>query len=169
MVAKLKDILPDLPLGKYVSDAVEQSDNSEFAAALLESWAHKADAVPVWQAALNDFSRSQVMDALEQSIKRYQEYPPSLGQFMELCDPLSRRPMPNTYLPAPEVSPAHRAAQLTMFNVLGLAGGVEKFTLKLMIDLKNALVVDHGDSHADQEFIDNLHGQLMGLVEKQAA
>ena len=88
---------------------------------------------------------------------------------MEICDPSGSRPRANTYLPAPETSRAMRAAQLTMLKVLIRAGQVEDFTLKLMTDLKNVLVSDHGDRPADSEFMDNLHKQLMGLVEKQSA
>ena len=42
MVAKLKEVQQErTPLGRYVSDAVEASDNAESAASLLESWAQK--------------------------------------------------------------------------------------------------------------------------------
>ena len=138
-------------------------------AAYGHSWAHKADAIPVWQTALIGYDRSQFMDAAEQWIKKFPEFPPSLGQFMEICDPSSRRPSANTYLPAPETSRAMRAAQLTMLKVLIHAGHVEDFTLKLMTDLKNVLVSDHGDRPADRDYMDNMHQQLMGLVEKQSA
>ena len=62
-----------------------------------------------------------------------------------------------------------RAAQLTMLKVLIHAGRVDDFTLQLMTDLKNALVADYGDKPADRKFVDDLHKQLLGVVEKQSA
>lgn len=47
-------------------------------------WAHKSDAVPVWQNALRRFPVAAVMRAAEKSVETYPDFPPSLGQFIDL-------------------------------------------------------------------------------------
>lgn len=47
-------------------------------------WAHGADAIPVWQEKLRDFTPQQVMRAASQAIDRHPDYPPSLGQMLDI-------------------------------------------------------------------------------------
>ncbi|MGB0867428.1 MAG: hypothetical protein ACPGSC_13030 [Granulosicoccaceae bacterium] len=69
-------------------------------AAYGHQWAHKADAIPVWQQKLSRFSADQVMRAAEQAIERHPNFPPSIGQLVEVIH--SQAPRPSTYLPAPD-------------------------------------------------------------------
>lgn len=66
-------------------------------AAYGHTWAHKADAVPVWQAALKDFSAEQVMTAANVVVERYKDFPPTLPQFVEIVQ--GRKERVTTYLP----------------------------------------------------------------------
>ena len=66
-------------------------------AAYGHTWAHKADAVPVWQTALAGFSADQVMTAANKAVKRYKDFPPTLPQFVEIVRGPKERI--TTYLP----------------------------------------------------------------------
>ncbi len=66
-------------------------------AAYGHTWAHKADAVPVWQAALKDFSAEQVVTAANVVVERYKDFPPTLPQFVEIVQ--GRKERVTTYLP----------------------------------------------------------------------
>ncbi|KKK98997.1 hypothetical protein LCGC14_2637160 [marine sediment metagenome] len=138
-------------------------------AAYGHQWPHTAEAIPVWQNALRRFKPKQVMEAANKAVFRHKDFPPTIGQFLDIVDPPALPARPNTYLPAPESTQAQRAAQLTMLKIVVKHGPITKFTLNLMQDLKNAIVREHGYKPVDPDFIDDLHNQLMGLVEKQAA
>ena len=138
-------------------------------AAYGHQWPHTAEAIPVWQNALSRFKPKRVMEAANKAVFRHKDFPPTIGQFLDIVDPPALPARPNTYLPAPESTQAQRAAQLTMLKIVVKDGPITKFTLNLMIDLKNAIVAEHGYKPVDPDFIDDLHNQLMGLVEKQAA
>ena len=138
-------------------------------AAYGHQWPHTAEAIPVWQNALSRFKPKRVMEAANKAVFRHKDFPPTIGQFLDIVDPPALPARPNTYLPAPESTQAQRAAQLTMFKIVVRSGPITRFTLNLMQDLKNAIVAEHGYKPVDQDFIDDLHNQLMGLVEKQAA
>ncbi len=138
-------------------------------AAYGHQWPHTAEAIPVWQNALRRFNPKRVMEAANKAVFRHKDFPPTIGQFLDIVDPPALPARPNTYLPAPESTQAQRAAQLTMFKIVVRSGPITRFTLNLMQDLKNAIVAEHGYKPVDPDFIDDLHNQLMGLVEKQAA
>ena len=138
-------------------------------AAYGHQWPHTAEAIPVWQNALSRFKPKRVMEAANKAVFRHKDFPPTIGQFLDIVDPPALPARPNTYLPAPESTQAQRAAQLTMFKIVVRSGPITKFTLNLMKDLKNAIVAEHGYKPVGPDFIDDLHNQLMGLVEKQAA
>ncbi len=138
-------------------------------AAYGHQWPHTAEAIPVWQNALSRFKPKRVMEAANKAVFRHKDFPPTIGQFLDIVDPPALPARPNTYLPAPNSTQAQRAAQLTMFKIVVRSGPITRFTLNLMQDLKNAIVAEHGYKPVDQDFIDDLHNQLMGLVEKQAA
>ena len=130
-------------------------------------WKHSQDAMPVWFNALKHRSPVDVRKAMNATLTRHIDFPPTLPQFLQIAD--GPKPRPSTYLPAPESTHAQRAAQLTMLKIVVNDGPIQEFTLKLMKELKDALVGERGDKPVDQEFIDDLQGQLIGLVEKQAA
>ncbi len=66
-------------------------------AAYGHTWAHRADAVPIWQAALKDFSAQQVMSAANKAIEKYKDFPPTLPQFVEIVQ--GRKERVTTCLP----------------------------------------------------------------------
>ena len=132
-------------------------------------WSHTAEAIPVWQKALSRFKPEQIVSAANKAVYKHKDYPPTIGQFIDIVDPPKLPPRANTYLPSPKSTQAKRSAQLTMLTIIAKYGPITKFTLKVMKDLKNALVAEQGDKPVDQNFIDDMQSQLMGLVEKQAA
>ena len=69
-------------------------------AAYGHQWAHKADAIPVWQAKLNGYTAKQVMEAASIAIERHSDFPPSVGQFLDVLK--AQKKPPNNYLPAPK-------------------------------------------------------------------
>jgi len=73
-------------------------------AAYGHTWAHKADAVPVWQAALKNFSAEQVMTAANVVVERYKDFPPTLPQFVEIVQ--GRKERVTTYLPPRSFRPS---------------------------------------------------------------
>ncbi len=66
-------------------------------AAYGHTWAHKADAVPVWQAALKNFSAEQILAAANKAVEKHKDYPPTLPQFLEIVE--GRKERITTYLP----------------------------------------------------------------------
>ena len=110
-------------------------------------WAHKADAIPVWQRKLERFSFDRVMWAADQSPDVSPEHPPSVGQFVGICEGRHRTPAWNTpKLPPPETPDMLRHANLCLIKVLLLVGGVQRAeTLDLMIAAKNAWTEDHAE------------------------
>lgn len=103
-------------------------------------WAHKADAVPVWQEKLRGYNGDQVMSAAAKAPDVYPDFPPTVGQFRQLLD--MSRPRPTTYLPAPRQSSAVTLANKILLQVLRDVGGVDRLCLLNLTKLKNALVED---------------------------
>jgi len=68
-------------------------------AAYGHQWPHKADAIPVWQAKLAGFEANEVMVAAGIAIEKYPNFPPSIGQLIEIIK--ANKPRITTYLPAP--------------------------------------------------------------------
>ena len=66
-------------------------------AAYGNAWPHKADAIPVWQAKLNGYTKQQIMAAANRAIDEYQDFPPSIGQFLAVLR--ANTPRITTYLP----------------------------------------------------------------------
>jgi len=60
-------------------------------------WAHKADAIPIWQEKLHGFTAQQVMAAANRAIDIHKDYPPSVGQLLDILK--ASKPRPTTYLP----------------------------------------------------------------------
>ena len=129
-------------------------------------WKHSKDAMPVWFNALKHCTPENVRQAMNTTLTRHIDYPPTLPQFLQIAE--GPKPRRGTYLPAPEASGAQRTGQLTMLKIVAKHGPIKEFTLKIMKELKNALVSENGDKPIDQDFIDDMNKQLMGLVEKQS-
>lgn len=124
-------------------------------------WKHGQDAVRVWRNALSRFPVEQLRQAMNQSLEAYTNHPPTLPQFLALCKP---RQVPNTYLPAPKVSPATVAGNKILFTVLRNQGGVDSSCLRNLVALKRALIEDH-NGLLSEALIDDLETQLTELAE----
>ena len=74
-------------------------------AAYGHQWPHKADAIPVWQAKLRGFGSQSVMKAADVAIEAYPDFPPSVGQVLEILR--AGRSRTTKYLPAPAFDPAN--------------------------------------------------------------
>lgn len=59
---------------------------SQMQAAYGHSWAHKANAMPLWGKMLGGFGRQDVLAAVPKALKTYPDYPPSVGQFADLVE-----------------------------------------------------------------------------------
>jgi len=59
-------------------------------------WAHGADAIPVWQAKLAGFTPQQIMAAANEAIEKHSDFPPSVGQFLDILK--AHRPFGTTYI-----------------------------------------------------------------------
>ena len=75
-------------------------------AAYGHSWAHKADAIPIWQEKLRGYSFDQVMRAASKAIDNYPNFPPSVGQLLEILKADNPRRV-TTYLPPPPFDEAN--------------------------------------------------------------
>lgn len=138
---------------------------AQMQAAYGHQWAHKADAIPVWQRALVSVNRQEMMSAIPLSIDTFTDFPPSIGQFKNVCESL--KPRPTTFLPAPTTSAAARSANLAMLRVLMKYNGVDKAQLIRLKNLKNALVEDYGDSKPTEEWLGDVESQLSECAELQ--
>ena len=128
------------------------------------SWAHKADAVPIWLRALGGFNREDLKRALAEASRKYPDYPPTLGQFEKLMSgPEKPAPRPNTYLPAPPTPRNKIIANRVMLNVMVNTSGVPDVTLRNMVGLKNALSDEWGVDVTLDDTRD-LQRQLQALV-----
>jgi len=65
-------------------------------AAYGHQWAHKADAIPVWQAKLDGYTPPQIQAAASRAVEAHPDFPPSVGQFLEILR--SNQPRATTYL-----------------------------------------------------------------------
>jgi len=74
-------------------------------AAYGHQWAHKADAIPIWQAKLEPYTPEQVMQAASRVIDECPNYPPTLGKLIEILR--ADRPRNTKYLPAPAYDPSN--------------------------------------------------------------
>ncbi len=85
-------------------------------AAYGHQWPHKADAIPVWQAKLADFDHQSIMAAAGKAIEQYPDFPPSLGQFIQILH--ADKPRITTYLPAPSFDQANHDKSIRRMNIL---------------------------------------------------
>lgn len=125
-------------------------------------WPHKADAIPVWQHKLSAFSRDEVMAAADRALAEF-ERPPSIAQFLDICR-ASRPRRQSTYLPPPEYPVARCHGNRILSVVLNANRGVDNQTLRLLVDLKNALIEDLGDNPPTEAWLEDLETQLRALA-----
>jgi len=85
-------------------------------AAYGHQWAHKADAIPVWRAKLNNFSPRQIMAAASEAIERHPDFPPSVGQFLEVLR--AGQPRPTNYLPPPPFDKGNHDKAMAYMDML---------------------------------------------------
>lgn len=123
-------------------------------------WKHAQGAVRVWRNALSRFTPEDLRRASNTALHEYVNHPPTLPQFLKLVKPPERA---NTYLPAPTMTPAQVAGNKVLAVVLRNAGGVDNYTLKNLVGLKNALVEDCGEQ-VTEKLIDDLEQQLTALA-----
>ena len=56
-------------------------------------------------------------------------------------------------------------ANRTLLQVVKTVGGVDQKMMKNLVDLKNALVEDHGDDRATKAFVENLDEELSAMAQ----
>ena len=127
-------------------------------------WPHKSDAVEVWLRMLGGYHKTDLDNAIRMAIQNHPNFPPSLGQFEALVS--GPKPQRTTYLPPPDSPRNRKIANKTMLNVMMQTNGVESFTLKNMVLLKNALYKEWGEKVSKKD-VKDLHDELMGLVGDQ--
>lgn len=138
---------------------------AQMQAAYGHQWAHKADAIPVWQRALIGCNRDELLSAIPLAIDTFTDFPPSIGQFKTVCESL--KPRATTFLPAPTTSRAARSANLAMLRVLLKVGGVNSAQLVKLKQLKNALVEDLGNDTPTNDWVDNLEKEFRECADLQ--
>lgn len=65
----------------------------------------KADIMDAWRDGLRGFSAERIKYGLEHVSRQHPQWPPTLGEFMEVCGPAEPQPMYRHYLPAPKAEP----------------------------------------------------------------
>lgn len=126
-------------------------------------WKHGPNAIGVWREALRKSNPDQIRQAANDCIAKYKDFPPTLPQFIGLVYPDKMKPAPNTYLPPPPMARALAQANKVMLKVVVETCGMDTYTLKTMVGLKNALAEDLvGD--VTQEWQDDLRAQLIALI-----
>lgn len=59
-------------------------------------WAHQADAIPIWQNALRQYSVKDIVRGANAAVLEYPDFPPTLGQFRRLVnESVPRLPCPD--------------------------------------------------------------------------
>ena len=85
-------------------------------AAYGHQWAHKADAIPIWQTKLQNFSFPEVMSAASKAVEDHPNFPPSVGQFLAILK--ADKPRTATYLPAPPFDQQNHDKSIAYMNML---------------------------------------------------
>lgn len=134
-----------------------------FGKAYGHQWKQDKDALPMWQKQMKDFQPHEVAHAIDKAIKLHSDYPPTLGQFLNVLR--ANRPQHGQpALEGPQISATMAYANKVMLKVIGNSGGVSKITLRVMINLKNALTHDF-EGKDDDEFGVKLEKELTDLME----
>lgn len=100
-------------------------------------WPHRSDAVPVWQAKLKHLTLPKLMIGADRAFSQFQDFPPTLGQFVSLCGDQARA---TTYLPPPRTDAKLALANRKLMGVVMLNEGVDSQQMKNLVSLKNALM-----------------------------
>ena len=103
-------------------------------------WKQTETDIQVWFKKLNKYSEQAILKAAASALKTHPDHPPTLPQFDALCYAYSEPDY--KALPAPVERLEVRQANRAMVKVIISRGGVHADTLRLMIELKNALVED---------------------------
>lgn len=119
-------------------------------------WPYGPDDLAVWLKRLGGFQRHELIDATNQCPRKYPDHPPTLGQFEALVSMPKRA---STYLTAPSIGKERQVANYVLLQVLVKVGGVSKFALKNLVDLKNALLEEWQE--ISKENIADMHSQLL--------
>lgn len=122
-------------------------------------WPYGPDDLAVWLKRLGGFKRHELIDATNQCPRKYPDHPPTLGQFEALVSMPKRA---STYLPAPSIGKDRQVGNYVLLQVLVSVGGVSKFTLKNLVELKNALLEEW--SEISKENIEDMRQQLTALA-----
>ena len=125
-------------------------------------WKHGAAAMPVWRNAMADFSAPDIMIAANRAMSVHVKHPPTLPEFLLLLR--GPEPRANTYLPAPRKRPVELTANRALLYVVLNVPGIHSGAMKHMVELKNALVEDHGDDKPTKAFLENLTEELTALA-----
>lgn len=129
-----------------------------------QQWKHGADALPVWREALKSFEPGDLQRAASRVLQFHVDHPPTLPQFLRIVSP----PRPkSTYIEAPKRSRIDMIANRVLIRELRLVCGVDDKQLKLMVDLKNALVEDCRDEYPPEEWVQDLSDQLAELASRR--
>lgn len=135
---------------------------SQMRSAYGYQWGLESADIDVWLRRLGGFSESQILDAADRAPAQYRDRPPNLGQFEELVAGPPKRA--TTYRPnGSEKSEAELKANGVLLGVVGRLGGVDREQLRLMVDLKNALIEEAGDGRPPKSWLENIDQQLYEL------
>lgn len=125
-------------------------------------WRHGAEVIPIWRSKLSHCSEEDIRRAVAKSMEHYKSRPPTLPQFIELT---KRQESTSTYLPPPPgISHAMRALNVELLGVLQTYGGVDSFTLRQLVLLKNSLCEENGAETIPDEKLDDARRQFIAVI-----
>jgi len=129
-------------------------------------WNLDSHAVGVWYEKLKRYDAETIMKAADAAIDHYLDWPPTIGQFQQICSP--RAGSGPRYLPAPEIPKPETIANRLLFQMLKNVGGVDKATLADLLEVKR--VECHKlDREPDDDFIagiENMFADLMNGMDR---
>jgi len=128
-------------------------------------WKHGSSAMEVWRRAMTKHTPKELMRAASDVLRVHVDHPPTLPQFVSVLE--NRQPRKTTYLAPPSIPDAAAAGNRALFRVIGRERGIESPQLKLCVQLKNALVEDHGDRPVDRAFVESLEHELAECAKRQ--
>lgn len=118
-------------------------------------WPHRADAIPVWQHKLRSWTASDLMEAADEAIDAYPDWPPTIAQVAAL----RREQRKTNYLPPPQAAPSAAVANRMLLQIIRNNFGVDSNTMRCLVDMKNEMVAEH-NSEPTEEFLAELEAAL---------
>jgi hypothetical protein len=76
----------------------------------------KADIMDAWRDGLRGFSAERIKYGLEHVARQHPQWPPTLGEFMEVCGPAAITLAHRPYLPAPKDEPIDPVVEAMVKN-----------------------------------------------------